>query len=422
MPSGRVLIVGAGVAGSIAAFWLAKHDYEVVVIERSKAEQKAGQGIEIEEPATQVVKMMGIFDKLNSIRTGELGAQIEDEQARVYAQLDAGGISPTGQLELMRGDLTEVLYKAADEASNVTYYFETTIRWLQQIQDKVIVELRNRKDGSVRTEEFDMVIGADGAKSKTREFIMGTPEEIKCYHDVGAYVAYFSIKKQEHDWPRSRLCQFPDRRVIWIRPTTKNSDTTSVYLIHLKNKIPALDQANATGDRQKQKEAFAKIYSGLGWETPSIVEQITKADNFYSDKLQQVKLPTWSQNRVVLLGDAAWAPTPFTGEGNQLAIIGAWVLAQEMSRNRGPVAFHNYEKRFRKYVENAQDIPLRGYAPYIACPQTWLGIWTFRTSFMLLGYAIKFFSWANLSRFWPAGATKEELNHAAFDLEAESVS
>ena len=62
MPGERVLISGAGVAGSILAFWLARHDFQVVVIERSKAEQKAGQGIEIEEPALKVVKSMGILD------------------------------------------------------------------------------------------------------------------------------------------------------------------------------------------------------------------------------------------------------------------------------------------------------------------------------------------------------------------------
>ena len=41
MPFERVLICGAGVAGSILAYWLAKHDFQVVVVERSKTEQTA---------------------------------------------------------------------------------------------------------------------------------------------------------------------------------------------------------------------------------------------------------------------------------------------------------------------------------------------------------------------------------------------
>lgn len=128
----------------------------------------------------------------------------------------------------------------------------------------------------------------------------------------------------------------------------------------------------------KQKEAFAELYSGLGWESPRVMKHMMNSENFYSDELVQVKLPKWHRDRVVLLGDAAWAPTPFTGEGNQLAIIGAWVLAQEMARSRTTAAFEAYEDRLRSYVEEAQQIPLGGYAPYLCVPQSNWGIWLFR--------------------------------------------
>lgn len=418
MPSERILICGAGVAGSILAFWLAKHDFQVVVIERSKAEQKAGQGIEIEEPALKVVEMMGILAKLNAVKTGEAGFDLMDQQSRSWAKFDVGRFSPTGALELMRGDLTEVLYKAADKAANVTYHFETTIQSLRQTDDKVIVELEHRGTKSARTEEFDLVVGADGARSRTRQLIMGSPEEINCFKPIGAFVAYFSIPSQDHDWPYSRLCHFTDRRVLWIRPTSKDSETSSVYLIHVKDDVPALRRANTAGDRLKQKEAFAELYSGLGWETPRIIKGMMDAENFYSDELMQVKLPTWSQHRVALLGDAAWAPTPFTGEGNQLAIIGAWVLAQEMSRNRTPLAFDKYEKRLRSYVENAQNIPLGGYAPYIFCQKTTLGIWLLRTIFYFISCTMRFGVWSKLSSLLP---DSDPETHPPFDLEVDEV-
>ena len=183
---------------------------------------------------------------------------------------------------------------------------------------------------------------------------------------------------------------------------------TSVYLIHAHDDVPTLRQANAAGDRLKQKEGFAELYSGLGWETPRVIEQMMRAENFYSDELVQVKLQKWSQDRVVLVGDAAWAPTPLTGEGNQLAIIGAWVLAQELSRNRSTVAFEMYEKRLRSYVENAQSIPLGGYAPLLFNPQTAWGIWLLRT-------IVRFVSWMNLPRMLP------EKQPNVFDLEIEGV-
>lgn len=402
MPSEKVLICGAGVAGSVLAFWLAKHDFQVVVIERSKAEQKVGQGIEIEEPALKVVKAMGILEKLKEKKTSETGCRLVDQQARAWATWGTGGVSPTGDLELMRGDLTEVLYQSADEFANVTYYFETTIQSLRQTQDKVFVDLENRNTKTTRTDEFDFVVGADGVKSRTRQLVMGSPEQLNCFKPVGAYNAYFSIPKQDQDGPYSRICQFPGRRILWARPIGNASPMTSVYLIHLNDNVPALRRANALGDRQKQKEALAELYAGLGWEMPRVIEQMMQADNFYSDELVQVKLQKWSQDRVVLVGDAAWAPTPFTGEGNQLAIIGAWVLAQEMSRNRTPAAFETYEKRLRSHVESSQSIPLGGYAPHLFALQTTAGIWLFRSIVLFVSWMTSFISWTGLTNSLPA--------------------
>ncbi|MCJ1278965.1 hypothetical protein MMC21_006786 [Puttea exsequens] len=413
MPSERVLICGAGVAGSILAFWLAKQDLQVVVIERSKAEQKGGQGIEIEEPALKVVKLMGILDKLNERKTGEMGFNLVDQQSRSYGIFEVGGVSPTGALELMRGDLTEILYQSADESANVTFQFETTIQSLRQTQDKVIVDLENKNNKSTRVEEFDFVVGADGVKSRTRQLVMGSSEKLNCLKSVGAFVAYFSIPKEDQDWPYSRLCHFTDRRIVWMRPIGEESKMTSVNLIHVHDDVPTLRRANAAGDRLKQKEAFAELYSGLGWETPRVIEQMMGAENFYSDELVQVKLQKWSQHRVVLLGDAAWAPSPFTGQGNQLAIMGAWVLAQELSRNRSLVAFEMYEKRLRSYVENSQSIPLGGYAPYIFNPHTPWGIWLLRMIFRLVSWTIRVISWTNLARMLPDQQQND------FDLEIE---
>lgn len=326
MSSRKILIIGAGVSGSILAFWLAKHNpnFNITVIERSRANQKLGQGIEIEEPALQVVEAMGIMDRLKEVRTGEAGFQLVDEQARsrAYFGVDGRG-SPTGALEIMRGDLTEVLYQAADTFENVTYQFESTVRSIMETgKDKVAVEMQRRGEEMTKTEEFDFVIGADGARSRTRELVMGDSSD--WHKPVGAFVAYFSIPKEERDWPNSLACHFTKRRFLWMRPVGKDSKHTSVYLIHINKDMPALREANAAGDRVKQKEIFAELYSDCGWESKRVMKHMINADNFYSDELVQIKLPTWSKGRVALCGDSAWAPTPFTGQGNQLAIIGAW--------------------------------------------------------------------------------------------------
>ncbi|ORY09171.1 hypothetical protein BCR34DRAFT_568898 [Clohesyomyces aquaticus] len=418
MPGERVLICGAGIAGSITAYWLSEYGFRVVVIERSKREQKAGQGLEIEEPALSVVRAMGVLATLQERKTGEMGFTLVNEKGHSWGTLGAGGISLTGALEIMRGDLTEVLCNRADESPNVGFRFETTIRGVRQSNDKCMVDTQKRGDADITTEEFDLVIGADGVNSLTRQMVLGRDEELGIRKPIGAFVAYFSITSEEQDWPYSQLCHYPGRKILWIRPVGKDSKTSSVYLIHLNDDVPALHQANVTGDRQKQKEAFAELYKGLGWQTERVIDQMMNSENFYSDQLAQIKLPNWSKNRVGFVGDSAWAPTPFTGEGNQLAIIGAWVLAQELSRNRNQMGFEMYEKRFRGYVENAQAIPGWGYAPYILCPETAWGILSLQTVFWLIAGLTRFFLWTGMTKMMPErGGSLEK--HPLFDLQMD---
>ena len=412
MPSKRILVCGAGIAGSTLAFWLSKYDFEVLVVERSSSEFTAGQGIDIEGPGFEIVKLMGILDQIKSKTTGEVGVAIVDEQDQpcgVFDVDDAGSISLTRSIEIMRGDLAEIIVNAANGAGNVTFQFDTTIKSIRQTQEYVAVELEDKARKSTRSMEFDVVVGADGVRSHTRQLSMGTPEQLNCLKPVGGFCAFFSVPKEDKDWPRSRVCQFTERRSICIRPRSESSKTTSVYLSQFRADNPSLLKALDAGNRQMQKEAFAEVFSGLGWETPRVVKEMMRSENFYFDFIMQVKLEKWSQDRVVLIGDAAYAPSPLTGQGTVLAILGAYVLAQELSRNRDDesMAFKKYETRLRSYVENSQSIPLGGYLPFMLNPQTSWGVWLCRK-------IVAFITWTKLSKILPAPKAAE------FDLETTS--
>jgi 2-polyprenyl-6-methoxyphenol hydroxylase-like FAD-dependent oxidoreductase len=271
------------------------------------------------------------------------------------------------------------------------------------------VEFEDKKTNEKETEDFDIVVGADGIKSRTREAIMGSPAELGCFKSVGCFVAFFSIPKEEQDWPRSRLCQFSGRRTILLRPRGEKSQSSSAYLARLSEDDISLREAAISGDKQMQKEALAEVFSGLGWEIPRVLEKMMTAVNFYFEQQMQVKLSKWFEDRVVLLGDAAYGPSPLTGQGTLLAILGAYVLAQEMSRHLDAPqsGFSSYEQRLRAYVESSQSIPLGGYLPFIVNPQTSWGIWLFRK-------VAGFISWTGLSKVLP------EPKAAPFDLQIQA--
>ena len=84
-------------------------------------------------------------------------------------------------------------------------------------------------------------------------------------------------------------------------------------------------------------------------------------------------MPRWSKGRVALTGDAAWCATPLAGIGTTLAITGAFVLAQELSRTSDVAdAFARYERAMRPMVEEGQGVPK--LAPKLANPKSRLGI------------------------------------------------
>lgn len=90
--------------------------------------------------------------------------------------------------------------------------------------------------------------------------------------------------------------------------------------------------------------------------------------------MSQVKASTWSKGRFVLIGDAAHCPTPFTGAGTALGLVGAYVLAGEIGRcETHTEAFGVYERLVRPYVEASQN-QLSPRLIRMLLVKTWFGI------------------------------------------------
>ncbi len=141
----------------------------------------------------------------------------------------------------------------------------------------------------------------------------------------------------------------------------------------------------------QQKEILAQRLAGLGWETPGLLDSMHEATDFFFDSMGQVRMDGWSRGRVALLGDAGYCPTPLTGLGTSLALVGAYVLAGELAAALGDhqVAFAGYEEIMRPYVTKGQELPpggVGGYAPdsaaairLRAASMRWMTRWPLRS-------------------------------------------
>lgn len=96
----------------------------------------------------------------------------------------------------------------------------------------------------------------------------------------------------------------------------------------------------------------------MGWEVPGLVAQLDDAPDFYFDSCSQVLLDSWSRGRVGLLGDAAYCPSPLTGQGTALAVVGAYVLAGELAAagDDHRAGLVRYEQRLRDWVLATQQM------------------------------------------------------------------
>jgi 2-polyprenyl-6-methoxyphenol hydroxylase-like FAD-dependent oxidoreductase len=105
-------------------------------------------------------------------------------------------------------------------------------------------------------------------------------------------------------------------------------------------------------------------------------------------------MPTISQGRVTLVGDAGYCASPLSGMGTSLALVGAYVLAGELGPadaldvNKIKAALTRYESVMRPYIDRCQDLPngIDGYLPKSASDiavtaqvMKWMQRWPFRS-------------------------------------------
>ncbi|EMC93621.1 hypothetical protein BAUCODRAFT_37305 [Baudoinia panamericana UAMH 10762] len=379
MAKHHILVIGAGVAGPVTAYWLAKAGFQVTVIERSSNMFKYGQGVDINGPAQEVVEKMGLLDKIKSKTTGEKGVTMVDDDARPLASID-GGV--TQEIEIMRGDLAEILTKAAMEQGEVAFKYDMTVEQIKQEHDHVNVKFGKSGEGTEGS--FYAVIGADGFRSRTRALAFDPKDLENCFKAKDIFIAYFDIKAADDDAPYARLENAVGGRTVLVRPVTK--ERSSAY-VSVTTKSERLEQV-VLEDKQTQKATLAEMFEDIGGLAPRVMKEMEESENFYFERVAQIKLPRWSSGRCVLVGDAGYATGPITGEGSNIAIVGGYVLAGELSEqcDNPPSAFRAYEDRLRTYVDKAQEIPLGGAAPRLLNPDTRWGIWTLRAAFRLFAW------------------------------------
>ncbi len=333
----EILISGAGIAGLTTAYWLVEHGHRVTVVERATEIRDGGYKIDIRGAAVDVIRRMGLLEDVRRLGTEVREAAFVDKDGRTVARMDAAlfGGRAHEDVEVLRGDLAQLLYGKIQGKAGFRF------------GDSIVDIDGNRvtfESGRVST--FDVIIGADGLRSATRELAFGTGG----VRELGYYVSIFDVPNHLGLDREERTYAEPGRTAL-MYSTRGDANAKAMFLFASE----PLDYDRR--DAAKQRKLLADAFTGAGWEVERLLAAAPQAKGFYFDSLSLVELDTWSTGRVVLTGDAAFCATPASGQGTSLALAGGYVLAGEIAANEThEQAFAAYEQQMRGFAEANQKL------------------------------------------------------------------
>lgn len=282
----RVLIVGAGIAGLALAALLARAGRPATVLEREAAPDPGGAGIQLSPNATKVLGGMDVLAEIRERAVRPEGITLLDgRDNRLLSRFELGNAvedrygSP--YLLCARAALRDVLARAAGASTLVEY--GRPLEGLETRPDCVVARYGSRE------RPFDVVVGADGVNSGVRRFV------------------------------RSARVPQATGFTAWRKDGTreKAAAETLVRLMPYEHRIeyPIGERTNAVWLRREGERGPE------GDWTPWIVREIASGSS-------------WSDGRIVLIGDAAHAMAPYAAQGGALALEDAAVLAAMLSSGR----------------------------------------------------------------------------------------
>ncbi|CAK7213432.1 hypothetical protein SBRCBS47491_001795 [Sporothrix bragantina] len=367
------LIVGAGISGLSAAWWLDKAGWRSILIERSAAIRDGGYVMSLAGPSRKTIKEMGLQDTLEQMSIKFEENIILDKGGHELIRFkyeDVHGSGPEGSLAICRDDLARIISQHLPEGADIR--FSETLGDVSEEGDKIKATLKT----SGESIEADLLIGADGIRSDVRSRFW---RDVDCLEHLGYSYAVYDVEGTATDTHTSTC-------------VTYNSPGHADILYELRDKRLAglhlwRDDAVHLNDRADRMKTVREATEGAGIKAVSdVVNQAEKAGcTPVVDSLTMVNLPQWSKGRVLLLGDAAHCLTLISGQGAGMALVSAEILGKELQATKDVAhALANHGRRLRPAITRLQDRSRSMAAVYVT--KNWLGYFVRNLILKILPY------------------------------------
>jgi 2-polyprenyl-6-methoxyphenol hydroxylase-like FAD-dependent oxidoreductase len=338
----RALVVGLGISGTASALRLHRAGWDVVVLEKASERRRGGYFIALFGTGIAAAERLGIGDLVPDRSAADGASYDVDRAGRRRPGMSYGALPGKSRL-MMRGDVEEAVFSALPDEVEIRY--ATVPVALRQDVDGVDVEIRHLDTHTTTVERFDLVVGADGLRSTVRTLAFEPEQDVT--HRLGYMIAAFALPETVPGYrQQDGLILAEPGRSVWVfafgdRPPT----------VLFSYRVDDVDAEFTRPPIESVRAAFGPEPTGstLGW----LLHQFEQASEYLFDSVEQVRLDHWHRGRVVLIGDAAWCLTLYSGMGASTGLAGADLLGTMLERHPGdvPAALRDWEEHLHPFID-----------------------------------------------------------------------
>ncbi len=330
----KILIAGGGIGGLTLAGFLQRNDIQFELAERAPAWAPVGAGIALAFNPMRLLRELGVADHVEAAGHAFTRGVISKADGQPISDADLS------DLAARRGP-TIALHRAALHDALLTAISPDAIslgQGVEQVAEKSEGVEATFANGA--TSNYDLVVGADGINSAVRSSMWTDVDRrysgYTCWRLVVDQAS--GVNEPWEMWGRGRRFG-----VVPIGPKR-------TYCFSTLNAPPNSDAMRNIGLKR-----FREMFANFGGAVPGVLAALQHDDDLIHGDLEEVRLQSWVNGRVVLLGDAAHAMTPNMGQGAAMAIEDAYVLAEELASDQ-PIdaALSAYQSRRMPRVEAIQ--------------------------------------------------------------------
>ena len=361
----KILIVGAGLCGSMLALRMAQRGYQVVVYEsRSdlrKSDISAGRSINLalSNRGLKALRMAGVEEKARELCIPMKGRLMHDVASNTFESNYSGR---QGEFinSISRGDLNGLLLTEAEKYSNVKIHFNT--RCLEIDIETKIASFQSFDSEKQFTVQADVIFGTDGAGSSlrksyekqfpefsvTQDFLTHGYKELEIPADINGN--HIISKEHLHIWPRG------DYMLIAL-PNMDGSFTVTLFLSYSEG----LYNFDNLVTEEKIIEFFKKDFPDALSLIPDVLKEF---ENNPTGKLGTIKCYPWSyKGNTLLLGDSSHAIVPFYGQGMNASFEDVYVFDNVLNQFEGDwlTVFSEFQKQRKIDTDAIADLAIDNY-------------------------------------------------------------